>query len=470
MFPLQYHKLDEDTHTALVEDPVYFTRVPFHKMKLVLHRASMQKYFLSNGITFYGLPDDVDIYTHITMLEPHDHMVTAAWKKKYGKRLVIIDESPSFLFKRREFAALPPTMKHDSFYKAVRQRFGILVDSKGKPLGGKWSFDVENREPYRAGAPDTPRLPALPPIRKSKYVAEARQYVEKKWPDNPGDTTNFIWPIDRKDALAWLEVFVEKRLAHFGKYEDAILREHPFLFHSLLSSSLNIGLLVDRDVVEALMAKKNTKISIASLEGCIRQVCGWRQYVCWVYHMHGEDLRGMNVLKHKRPVPRALWEFGKTGMPPVDDCLQNIKTYAYTHHICRLMVLGQFMLLCRCRPQEVADWFTAYVSIDAYDVFMVTNVNGMSQYADGGKYMMKRPYISTSKYLMKMGGYHRSDGEVLGMSWADVWDALYYAFIDEHQDILAKNYSMAPHVNRWKKMPSGKKKEILKIASNYHDL
>lgn len=147
--------------------------------------------------------------------------------------------------------------------------------------------------------------------------------------------------------------------------------------------------------------------------------------------------------------------------------MKTVMAYSYTHHICRLMVLGQYFLLCRCHPDEVAEWFTAFVAIDSYDVFMVPNIYGMSQYADGGKLVMKRPYVSSSRYLMKFGRYTPNDSIINGKPWTDTWDSLYYCFIDDHQDILASNYSMAPHVNRWRSMDIRKRRTVIETAKKY---
>ena len=219
-------------------------------------------------------------------------------------------------------------------------------------------------------------------------------------------------------------------MQHFGDYQDAIIAHEPFLFHSVLSSSLNIGLLTPKQVVDSALAyAKKHAVSINNLEGFIRQIIGWREFVWGVYYLKGSSQRTKNFFQCKNDLPQSFWQ-DSTAIAPIDAALVRIQKYAYAHHIERLMVLGNFMLLCEINPDQVYAWFMQFF-IDAYDWVMVPNIYGMSQYADGGL-MTTKPYISGSNYIRTMSDYTKG-------SWADIWDSLYWRFIVKHRKTILKN-------------------------------
>jgi deoxyribodipyrimidine photolyase-related protein len=346
----------------------------------------------------------------------------------------------------------------------MRVHLHVLMDKDGRPKGGRWSFDTENRDKYRG-----PR-PPLPPIKEeepSPYVKEAQRYVNTRFPSNPGSCERLrFYPTSRKAARRWLTRFCREALPHFGRFEDSITPiDHPFLFHSVLSPLLNVGLLTDVQVLEQVLRCAGSPI--ASIEGFIRQLIGWRQYVRWVYENHAPSIRTANALRHTHKIPLAFWE-ARTGMPPVDDVLQSVREWGYAHHIQRLMVIGSFLLLCRCHPAEAYNWFMVSF-VDSYDVFMLPNLNCMSQWADAGRYMMKRPYFTSSAYLLKMSSYRPADSSIHGLAWTTVYDALYYLFIDDHQDLFASNYAMAASVAHWRSKDEATKKKTRSIARRYLD-
>ena len=298
-----------------------------------------------------------------------------------------------------------------------------------EPEGGKWSYDEENRKKLPKGV-DVPQF-YIP--QTNDYVKEAKSYVENNYSDNPGSTDDFIYPVTHYQAEEWLADFIEKRLNKFGDYEDALSGKSLILFHSALTPALNIGLLTPKQVIETVMdANKETSIPLNSLEGFIRQIIGWREFMRGVYLSEGTYQRTNNYFDHKRPIPKQFWT-GETGIGPVDDVILKVLDHSYAHHIERLMVMGNFMLLCEFDPDEIYRWFME-LFIDAYDWVMVPNVYGMTQYADGGLITTK-PYISGSNYIRKMSNYKKGE-------WCDVWDGLYWHFLHKHQDKFKGNHRM----------------------------
>ncbi|MBS0628059.1 MAG: cryptochrome/photolyase family protein, partial [Verrucomicrobia bacterium] len=285
--------------------------------------------------------------------------------------------------------------------------------------GGKWSFDKENRKKL-------PKSLGIKPSRefgKNGAVTEAIKYVAKKYSDHPGNIDHFIYPTTHKEAKAALEDFLENRLDLFGDYEDAISQKEGVIFHSFLSMVINVGLITPCQVIEQTIAYAGEHtVPLNSLEGFIRQIIGWREFVRGVYHAVGDRQRKQNFFAHKRKMPKVFYE-GSTGIVPIDHLIDRLNQTAYLHHIERLMVLGNFFLLCEISPDEIYKWFME-LFIDSYDWVMVPNVYGMSQYADGGM-MTTKPYFSGSNYILKMSDYRKGD-------WCEIWDALFWRFMIKH--------------------------------------
>lgn len=454
----------------LLEDPRFFGKreagFQFHKNKIVLHRASMTAYrdsLLAAGHTVYyvdyeQIRDPADLFgvlakrgiTEVFMADPVDEVLQERLENRPGRSAVTfhIDPSPAFLTHRAWLEDFFRNASHYSmtqFYIAQRKRLGILLSS-GKPLGGKWTFDTENRKPLPASLP-VPE-PWFPP--SNKYVDEAKNFVNRHFSGNPGHTSSFIYPVTHDEAMGQLRDFLEHRLLHFGPYQDAICRNRSVLFHSLLSSALNIGLLTPDEVVHETLnfaAAHKDRVPLTSLEGFIRQIIGWREFVRAVYVLEGKKQRTLNFWNHRGKLPKSFYD-GTTGIDPVDDVIMRLHDSAYAHHIERLMVLGNFMLLSEIDPDEVYRWFME-MFIDAYDWVMVPNVYGMSQYADGGLITTK-PYISSSKYLLRMSDYPRGP-------WCDTWDALYWNFINNHTDTFRRNPRMSVMVSALNRMAPEKR-------------
>ncbi|MCY2982537.1 MAG: cryptochrome/photolyase family protein [Planctomycetota bacterium] len=446
---------------VLVEDPLFFKQFQFHAQKLVLHRASMSEFaeqckqlgkkvhrIESKSIAHSGeigpILKAMKIKT-ACVVDPTDQWLTQRVAK--GCRDANIDltwlEDTSFLTPTDVMQRWAENRKHyhfTDFYMQQRKRLQLLLDDKGKPLGGKWTFDTENRKRLPKGT----SVPELPKPTQRPSVAEAIRYVAKEFPNAPGELSEFFYPVTHVDAASWLEVFIDQRLCDFGDFEDAISKQEAFLFHGVLTPMLNIGLLTPEQIIERVLAKSE-QVSLNSLEGFIRQVIGWREFIRVVYIHAGSKQRTQNAWNLTRSLPSSFYS-GTTGIVPFDQSVKRTLKYAYCHHIERLMVLGNFMLLCDISPDSVYQWFME-LFIDSYDWVMVPNVYGMSQHADGGL-MTTKPYISGSSYILKMSDYPKGD-------WCEIWDALYWRFIDREREFFSSNPRMRVMVGQLDRM--GKK-------------
>lgn len=364
---------------------------------------------------------------------------------------------PSLLFltSREEFKKYlgknkRPFMK--TFYEGQRKRLKVLVNDKLEPTGGAWSFDEDNRK----ALPSTVQPPALPiPQKKSKLLKDVETLTEKAFTDHPGTAADFWLPVDRDGAREWLHDFVKKRLHDFGAYEDAIPERSDFLFHSVLTPFLNTGLLTPDEVVEtAVSAAKKSKVPLNSIEGFVRQIIGWREFVRGIYQNFSEKQDTTNFWNHDRKLTN-VWYEGGSGIPPLDAALTKILRYGYAHHIERLMVIGSLMLLLEVEPKEAHRWFME-MFIDSSDWVMGPNVYGMALFSDGGVFATK-PYICGSNYYRKMGGFKAGP-------WCDGVDGLYWSFIERHQSFFLKNPRLSMMARTAEKMDPEKKKRIYTAA------
>jgi deoxyribodipyrimidine photolyase-related protein len=447
----------------LAEDPLFFGNdrhhpVAFHKQKLVLHRASVRAYadeLRDHSVRIIGvfqseLPADL---TDLHIAEPHDFILEKRLRRfAAGRGITLhIHPTPAFLsppeFLEEHIARRKkPFMA--TFYQAQRKRMGILVDADGNPEGGQWSFDEDNRKKL----PKNHTLPESPYTPRNPHVEEAIAWVQEHFPENPGSTVNFRYPVTRADAKVWLEIFIEDRFAEFGAYEDAISTRHAFINHSVLTPALNIGLLTPQEIIDAALAKKG--IPLNSLEGFVRQVIGWREFMHGIYRHRGVAIRNANFFGHTRPIPKSFYD-ATTGIPPIDRIIRQLHDEAYCHHIERLMILGNFMLLCRFDPDAVYKWFMEFF-IDAYDWVMVPNIYGMSQFADGGTFTTK-PYISGSNYVLKMSDEKPGP-------WTETWDALFWTFVADHEALFLKNPRSSMMAKTWHRFAADKQGRLRDAA------
>jgi deoxyribodipyrimidine photolyase-related protein len=375
-----------------------------------------------------------------------------------GMALTILD-SPLFLNSRAEVAAYFTAGRkrffQTDFYKQQRQQRGLLLDSAGGPLGGQWSFDADNRQRFPKGK----KVVTTVYPSENSYTTEARTYSLTHFPDYPGSLDGPItYPIGFEAARAWLADFLQQRLAEFGVYEDAIVYRENLLNHSLLTPLLNVGLLTPGEVLTQTLAFADCNlIPLNSLEGFVRQITGWREFIHGIYVARGRVARTTNFWGFNKKMPAAFYT-ATTGILPVDVTIRKVLDTGYCHHIERLMVLGNFMLLCEIDPDEVYRWFME-LFIDSYDWVMVPNVYGMSQFADGGLFATK-PYLSGSNYLLKMSDYPKGD-------WQTTWDALFWRFLDKQRAFFLKNPRLSMLVRTFDKFEPAKQQALHAHAEAY---
>ncbi len=476
----------------LVEDSLFFGdhRYPvlFHKHKLMLHIAAMQHYrellqtrgytvklvHYRKGTATRGIGDVLaelragrEAITAVHLCHVTDDVLERRILRVSRDTGLVIHwyETPQFLSPREWLreqlvegngaagisspgaAVSPRPPRMQQFYIAQRKRLGILLagDAAGehpagarpdgggrrngdRPVGGRWSFDTENRKPW----PARHEPPPDPAAAWTDAVRAAATRVDKEFPDNPGTTTTFWYPVTHAAAREWFLQFLEERFPLFGPYEDAICSTATVLYHSVLSPLLNIGLVTPREILEMLDRRYHLDSTaspglLAGLEGFVRQIVGWREYVRGVYIHYGVRQRTTNAWSHHRPLPGAFYR-ATTGVLPVDTVIRRVTERSYCHHIERLMVVGNILMLCEIHPDQVYQWFTE-LFIDAYDWVMVPNVYGMSQFSDGGL-LATKPYISGANYIRKMSNYPRGE-------WEGTWTALFWRFLDRHREFFA---------------------------------
>ena len=444
---------DKPDHVVLFEDPLFFgdAQYParFHRQKLWLHRATMARYLAGlkdDGRDARLVPYDPSVdavktlfkdladagVTEVAMVEPIDFIA----EKRIGAAADAVDisltfhASPGFLNTRdhnRDWAENHKRWFMADFYKGQRRRLDVLMDGD-EPEGGQWSFDEDNRKKVPKSLLD--KLPWIDWPAQDSIDADAQESVEADFPDAPGSLDTLYYPTSHAAAEEWLDQFLERRFELFGDYEDAIVEGESWLWHAVLTPTLNIGLLTPQQILDATLDHADRKdVPLNSVEGFVRQIIGWREFMRATYDDLGVRMRTTNHWNHTRKMPDCFYD-GTTGIDPIDDTIKRILQTGYCHHIERLMVLGGFMFLCEIDPDDVYRWFME-MFIDSYDWVMVPNVYAMSQHADGGLITTK-PYFSGSNYVRKMSHWGKGD-------WADVWDGLYWRFILKHADRLEKN-------------------------------
>ena len=368
-----------------------------------------------------------------------------------------IHDSPMFLLSKNEFKSLAKgsnTYRMASFYKEMRKKHNILIDEEGQPFGEKWSFDDENRKKIPSGT----EIPKLPTFKLSKYHSEIVKIIEKNFSTHPGSTENIWFPVKRKDATRQLNQFLKQRFSNFGMYEDAMLEGQNFLFHSCLSVNMNIGLLTPKEVVrKALKYGEKESIPINSLEGFIRQIIGWREFIRGIYIEEGDFQKSQNYWNHKNKLSSS-WYKGNTGLVPLDDAIKTTLNDGYIHHIPRLMVISNIMNLCEIDPKEIYRWFME-MYIDSSEWVMVPNVFGMATYADGGL-MSTKPYTCGSNYILKMSNYKKGE-------WCDIMDGLYWRFTEKNRKFYESNPRLSMLVKNLDKMDKKRKENIFSEAEKF---
>ena len=414
---------------------------------LIPYEQKLKKYIIKNKIN------------HIKFFEIEDKFFENRMKIfcKTNNLEITFYQSPMFLETREDFinyANEKDSLSHANFYKNIRKKLNILIDNDQMPVGGKWSFDEENRKKI----PKNVQLPEKFKNSKSIYIKEITSFINDNFSEHPGKISEVWMPLTRQEALKNLDNFVSLKFENFGSYEDAILIEDNFLFHSALSPSLNLGLITPKEIINKILKYIDSNdIPLNSVEGFIRQIIGWREFIRGVYHVKGDQQENGNFFNFSNKISDS-WYSGTTGIPPLDDAINFSNLYGYTHHINRLMIISNIMTLSEINPKEVYKWFME-MFVDSSDWVMVPNVYGMGLFSDGGIFATK-PYICGSSYFMKMMDFKRGD-------WCNIMDGLYWRFIDRNRKFFLKNPRLSMMVRIFDKMKTDRKKLILSAADKF---
>jgi deoxyribodipyrimidine photolyase-related protein len=415
LFDMKY--LDKSFHYIIWECPHYFKEYNYNKKKLLLHRASMKYYFdyLAKNkfnVTYYEFHKSLNPNQEYVLFNPLNKLElldlpkhTTIYEKPTPNLLLSPTDIEQYHNKTKKFF-------FNAFYMWSKKRLNIIPNVK--------SQDKKNRLRLQT----TVKIPQ--PFKESpnKYIIEAKEYINKHFKNNYGNTNKFIFPVTHKEANQWLDHFIKYKFTNFGPYQDFIHNDNQYLYHSLLSSLINIGLINPLDIIEKIKAYKN-KIPLNSYEGFIRQLF-WReyQYYCYTYY----DFKSKNYFNNQKSL-NEHWYTATTGIKPVDDAIKDAFETGYLHHIRRLMVIGNYMNLCEIHPKDGFKWFMEF-SCDSYEWVMHQNVYDMVFFVSGGA-TMRRPYMSSSNYILKMSNYKKED-------WCDIWDSTYRKFVQNHKTKLWK--------------------------------
>ncbi len=475
-------KLEPDC-VVLIEDSLFFGdhRYPlrFHQQKLWLHRATMKRYevmlrkqkFQTKYLEYDPQQNQLQHQLGrlmqgrqrprvLAVAHPTDFILEKRLERLAADLDVPLEYLPNPGFintpeKNAEYRSGKNRWFMADFYKWQRQRLDVMMEGD-EPAGGQWSFDQENRKKVPQDLLN--EIPEMPEFRYNDADRAAVQYVRERFPGHPGNLDQLYYPTTHRAARRWFKDFLNHRLARFGDYEDAIVQGQSWLWHSVLTPALNIGLLTPDYVLKATVSFANEqRIPINSLEGFVRQIIGWREFMRATYQDLGVRMRTSNHWNHHRQIPESFYD-ATTGIPPIDDTIRRVLNTGYCHHIERLMVLGGFMFLCEFDPDQIYNWFME-MFVDSYDWVMVPNVYAMSQHADGGLITTK-PYFSGSSYIRKMSHYGTAD-------WCEIWDGLYWRWIWNHADKLANNPRWAMMCSMVRNMDSEKRDQHLKSGNQF---
>ncbi|MEM9914324.1 MAG: cryptochrome/photolyase family protein [Planctomycetota bacterium] len=500
-----------DASFFMAEDVGLCTYVKHHQQKIVLFLAAMRAHadeLRSNGcdVHYESLEDQTgpalktkyetkvarfaegQKIERLVMFEIEDKFFEErieALAQEQGWALEFLD-SPMFVTSRDEFAdylgnsGKRPFMA--KFYERQRKRLSILVDDDGKPTGGQWSFDADNRK----NLPKKVEVPRTEWAKPTPHVVAVKALVAQRFADHPGvldsaspeATRNsegellkasqyeaptgagFWLPTTRRQALAWLNDFLKDRFKDFGPYEDALSNRDDVLFHSALSPMMNLGLLTPREIVDrALDYADDNDVPVNSLEGFVRQIIGWREFIRGIYQNYDAKQSKQNFWNHARKL-KPCWYDATTGLPPLDDAIDKARRLGWTHHIERLMVLANLMNLCEVEPRRAHDWFME-MFVDSSDWVMGPNVYGMGLMSDGGLFATK-PYICGSNYLVKMSDRYKKTDD-----WCETVDGLYWRFVDNHQDFFSGNPRLSMMLGTLNKMDANRKRRIFTKAEQF---
>ena len=480
LFPLEYLESLDCAGVFMAEDMGLCTEVRHHQQKIVLFLAAMRHYADSLrdhgytvhyheldqsdgrqyeeklGATIAATACDTIVHFEIEDKPMEQRIVTFAESEGLHRAEL---ESPMFLCSRerfREFSDGKASLRMAEFYKDERYRQGLLIDADGTPEGGKWSFDADNRRKL----PKDEEPPAINEPVPTKHTEELIPTVSRTFADHPGDAREFAWPVTRDAALKSLDDFLCNRFDRFGPFEDAMTTRSDTVFHSVLSPLLNLGLITPAEVVGcAVRHGRDHGVPLQSIEGFVRQLVGWREFIRGIYREYGERQATTNFWSATRRMTKD-WYDATTGIVPLDHTIDVARRRGWAHHIPRLMVVGNLMTLCEIRPADAHRWFME-MFVDSADWVMGPNVYGMGIFSDGGIFATK-PYICGSNYLLKMSDYPRGD-------WCDIVDGLYWRFIDRHRDFFAGNARLALMPRALDRIGDDRRERIFDAAESFLD-
>lgn len=451
----------------MVEDFELASRHRYHSHKLVLTFAAMRHFAMAHGdrVEYRRLDAGCSIFSELKAFRDTGgervHCFEPA-DRSFGLQLLQITkeleieikfyENPMFVTSRSDWEQYRTSHRRllqADFYKEQRLRLDLLIVDENQPIGGQWSYDEQNRKKLpRSYCPPYVNFP-VPNQLTEKVIRE----VNSVFPEAIGSPYNFRNPVTWDQANDWLDDFLENRVDLFGDYEDALSQDEWIVHHSLLTPMLNIGLLTPNQVLEKLFVRHHDRpIPINSLEGFVRQLVGWREFVRGV---HRENM-WPELSSSGRRLSKSWYE-GSTGLPPLDLAINRAVEFGWCHHIERLMVMGSVMFMCEVRPKEVFDYFMS-LFVDASEWVMEGNVYGMSQYVEPR--FATKPYISASAYILKMSDFAKGE-------WCETWDGLYWRTIYRMKESLASNHRMSMMLNQLERMDSGKKKRIFDLADQF---
>ena len=456
------------------EDKNLCTQYKYHKHKIILTLSAMRNYASdlkkTRDVFYFELSEQSFFENLLKTIKENNfqkimiHEILDSFFEEEFRNFCQFHQIPleflpsqSFINPLSDFSEYLQTVKKPflkTYYQRQRIKHKILIDSQNKPLGGQWSYDEDNRK----ALPLDIKIPHIKWDYSSHdpILEDVKKIVDVYFSDHPGNSENFFWPNTRALALKALEDFCQHRFHLFGPYEDALTNKSHFVFHSGLSPLMNIGLITPQEVIDTILSIPD--IPMSSREGFIRQVIGWREFIFGIYKNFKKTLENSNTFSHTSLMTKD-WYQGTLGIPLVDEAIKQAQNIGYCHHIQRLMVLSNTMLLCRIDPKEVYKWFME-MFVDAAEWVMYPNVYGMGQGSDGGIFATK-PYICGSNYLLKMSGSKPKER----LPWMDIMDGLYWKFMSDYKDIFIKNPRMS--VMYRQNLSSDKYLKLFELAENF---
>lgn len=470
------------TPVILIESAQHVQERPYHRQKLVLVWSAMRHFaeaLRSDGWSVtYKIADEfhrplqewvqAEGITELRLMSPNDRPFQRFLHSLKLPCDIQIVPNNHFLWSTQEFGRWADGRKNllmEYFYREGRKRFGVLMNGKD-PIGGDWNFDKQNRKPPKSGLNPPEPLWFEPNAITQEVIAHVQQGDFSSY----GQLEPFHWAVTRSQALEVLEHFVRDRLPTFGPYQDAMVTGEQTMWHALLSPYLNLGLLHPLEVIQAAEAAYHENdLDLSSVEGFIRQILGWREYMHGLYHYVAADYPDQNYFNHQQPLPEFFWDADRTSMNCLHQTLKQVEELGYAHHIQRLMIVSNFALIAGLSPQAVENWFHS-AFVDAYDWVMQTNVIGMGLFADGGT-LASKPYAASANYINKMSDYcqgcrykvTKRTGE-----GACPFNYFYWDFLARHRTKLQGQGRMSFILNNLDKMDSSELEAIQQQARDWH--